>query len=410
MSERKVTLAQLAAGVELAAGEEHKLTVVVHDRAEIEDAFFHHDSTFFLPDAPEPAEPSDSSATDTPFANTALWDSLTSAHPKFTNDVKQPYDPDGEGAPSRWRDGVPMILAVLKYAESRPNRKLLITGHTDTVGDAAYNEKLSGLRAASVAALVEGDRAAFVEAVKDKHGDKDNTVMLRYVARTRGWPCDVPEGQSAGYQQISAFQQKYNDVFGAAGKEKLSVDGAVGPKTLGGYFDVMEDDLALQAGGASALASLRGKVKFVDPDHKTLACGERFPIDEEGIDEFASQTNRRVEVLGFDPSDLPDLSTPDAAERIYAKDLHFLRPMSLQGGTLAARSGQEGERSFKIDPAQAPPAGVGEPEEELATEMTLRDDATDAEDAWAFLEPLDESRSEAALARAADASDDTALA
>lgn len=410
MSERKVTLSELAAGIELPAGEEHVLTVAVHDRAEIEDAFFHHDSAFFLPDAPEREPPPGGDATATAFSNTGFWQELQRFHPKFSADVQQPYDPEGDDSSGGRREGVPLILAVLHYAEARPNRRMLVAGHTDTVGDAAYNEKLSGRRAVSVVALVEGQREAFVGAVQDKRNPKDDAVMLRYVARTRGWPCDVPEGKAASTTQIKAFQTQYNDVFGAAGKAKLTVDGVAGPKTLGAYFDVMEDDLARQAGGAEALASLRGKVAWVDASHKTLACGERYPVAGQGLDGFDSQTNRRVEVLGFHPSDLPDLSAPDAADGLYAKQLHFLRPLSLATGGFVAAAAPTETAAFALAPAPAPPAGTGEPDPMLATEMPVRSEAADPADPWGFLEPLDESRTAIARSLEEDGADDTALA
>jgi hypothetical protein len=398
MGEKTVTMAELVAGVKLPAGESHTLKVAIHDRAEIEDAFFHHDSAVFLPDAPEPEAPPAGEAADTPFGNNEFWKALQASHPAFCEDVQEPYQPESDGGAGGRRDGVPLLLEVLRYADAHPKRRLLVAGHTDTVGDATYNEKLSGFRASSVVALLEGDRAGFVQAVKNNHSAKDDAVMLRYAARTRGWPCDVPEGESPTAEQIKSFQGRYNDEFGGAGRAALAVDGDVGPKTLGAYFDVLEDDLAAQAGGADALTSLREKLTYVDASHKTLACGERYPIEGAGSDNFQSQTNRRVEVLFFAATDLPDLKAADAADRIYKNKLHLMRPLSLQGGSLGPRAAKTQQGDFDIAPADTPPDGVGEPAEELATEMTLRSDAQDPDDAWAFLEPLDQSRTAVAEA------------
>jgi hypothetical protein len=409
MGEKTVTLGELVAGVELTAGDSYTLKVAIHDRAEIEDAFFHHDSAVFLPDAPEPETPASGTATDTPFANSDFWKALQASHPAFCDDVQEPYDPEADGGGGGRRDGIPLLLEVLHYADAHPKRRLLLAGHTDTVGDAAYNEKLSGFRASSVAALLEGDRDGFVKAVKNNHSAKDDAVVLRYAARTRGWPCDVPEGESPTVEQIKAFQRQYNDELGGADHAKLTVDGDVGPKTLGAYFDIMEDDLAAQAGDADALASLRGKLTYVDDGHKTLACGERYPIEGAGSDNFQSQTNRRVEVLFFDPTDLPDLAAADAADRIYKKKLHLMRPLSLQGDALNARTAKSQQGDFEIAQAEAPPDGVGEPAEELATEMALHSEAQDPADAWAFLEPLDESRTAVALAGGPGPRDETVV-
>jgi hypothetical protein len=399
MGEKTVSMAELVAGVELAAGESHTLKVAIHDRAEIEDAFFHHDSAVFLPDAPEAEVPPAGDATETPFGNSEFWKALQASHPAFCEDVQEPYDPDSDGGSAGRRDGIPLLLEVLRYADAHPKRRLLVAGHTDTVGDAAYNEKLSGFRASSVVALLEGDRDGFVQAVKNNHSAKDDAVMLRYAARTRGWACDVSEGEAPTPEQIKSFQGGYNDELAdVAGQAKLTVDGDVGQKTLGAYLDVMEDDLATQAGGDDALASLRKKLVYVDAKHKTLPCGERYPIEGAGSDNFQSQTNRRVEVLFFDATDLPDLTAADAADRIYKKKLHLMRPLSLQAGALAARATQGRQGDFAIAEADAPPEGVGEPAETLATEMTLRPEARDPDDAWSFLEPLDESRTAVAQA------------
>jgi hypothetical protein len=409
MGEKTVTMAELVAGVKLTAGDSYTLKVAIHDRAEIEDAFFHHDSAVFLPDAPEPETPPAGEATDTPFGNSDFWKALQASHPAFCEDVQEPYDPESDGGSDGRRDGIPVLLEVLHFADAHAKRRLLVAGHTDTVGDAAYNEKLSGFRASSVVALLEGDRDGFVQAVKNNHSAKDDDVMLRYVARTRGWPCDVPDGEARTADQIKSFQNQYNDELGDAGHAKLSVDGDVGPKTLGGYFDVMEDDLATQAGGDDALASLRKKLAYVDAGHKTLACGERYPIEGAGSDNFQSQTNRRVEVLFFDQTDLPDLTATDAADRIYKKKLHLMRPLSLEGGAVAARTAKSQQDDFEIAQADAPPDGVGEPAEELATEMALHSEARDPDDAWAFLEPLDESRTAVAEAGGPGPRDETVV-
>jgi len=58
-----------------------------------------------------------------------------------------------------------------------------------------------------------------------------------------------------------------------------------------------------------------------------LGYGERFPIEELGVDNFRSQTNRRVEILFFNTGEEPDLAhdenDPDTSE-VYLPG-HFAR-------------------------------------------------------------------------------------
>jgi len=99
----------------------------------------------------------------------------------------------------------------------------------------------------------------------------------------------------------------------------LSVDGDVGELTWGAIFDCYELALRLELGeDAGGVAGLRSKLKFVDSDRKALGFGERFPVEELGVDQFRSQLNRRVELLFFDPGEEPNLADaeadPDTAE------------------------------------------------------------------------------------------------
>lgn len=389
MSERHVSLKDLKEGVELATGEAHRLVLSVHDRVEIEGVFFNHDSALFLPDAPHVG--GRGKAVERPFSNTAFWQALRVSHREFSELAQESFDPE---AHSERQVGVFALVAVLRHIEARPGNRLVVAGHTDTVGDAAYNEKLSERRAANVVALLEGDRTAFVKASAANHTANDDAVVLRYLARTRGWPCDVSPGQLPSSDDIKAFQKSYNDSFDDKGESSLFVDGVVGPQTLGAYFDVMEADLAARAGGGVSLALMRQKVAYVDPGHKTLACGERYPIEGAGADNFKSLTNRRVEILLFDVHDLPDLKGPKAADNIYRKRFHALKHAALRGDEPARRSSTASAQgqSFALVKAPPPPEGVGEPAEPLVTTMVLRPGTRTPNDAWAFLEPLDEAQ------------------
>ncbi len=389
MAERRITLGELLQGIELATGEKHRLILSVHDRIEVLDAFFNHDSALLLPDAPAPNPKDCGLAEDVPFANTELWQALQDSHPAFAECARQPFDPAQAGLEDR-RSGASVLLAALRFAAAHPNRRLVVAGHTDTLGKPAHNEELSRRRAASVLALLEGDREAFVEAVESHRSGKDDVAFLRYAARTRGWPCDVPPKEEPSVADIRSLQWSYNEEFGDIGRTRLVVDGVVGPKTLGAYFDIMEDDIVKLAGGVGALEALRKKLQYADPKKKVLACGERYPIDQATKDEFDSQTNRRVELLFFDPFDLPDMKSADAADRIYQHGLHPLRTADVdESSTDSPPSDDVGrEPDFGLVPVER---GEGEPAPpELDVTTAPLDVEADPNDSWAFLAALDE--------------------
>ncbi len=52
------------------------------------------------------------------------------------------------------------------------------------------------------------------------------------------------------------------------------------------------------------LSKLRQNLKWVDETKKAVGCGETWPIDNRGTDNYRSQSNRRVEILFYDPDEL----------------------------------------------------------------------------------------------------------
>ncbi|MBX3470614.1 MAG: hypothetical protein KF878_27415 [Planctomycetes bacterium] len=235
-------------------------------------------------------------------------------------------EPPREG--STEERGLEVLVYTFRFLELYRDRALVVAGHADTAGSDAYNQPLSEARAGCVVALLEGDRAGFVAACKRYHRDEDDAYVLRYAARTRGWPCDPGDGGRATKAQVKAFQTSYNQTFGRA----ILEDGIAGQQTWGAYYDLYDDDLAALAGGPAALAEQRGRLRWVDPARKALGCGEEYPRVAAGVDGLAAQENRRIEVLFFEPSELPpEVSGP----AIYGGGYTF-EPLDLAAATYRA--------------------------------------------------------------------------
>lgn len=203
--------------------------------------------------------------------------------------------------------GLWVIRAAYVQAVDHPDQKLLIAGHTDTSGTASDNEGLSKLRAANVLHLLLGEKDAWVAIADRHHAGDDIKHILRWMARWKEWPCHTDStgnGLDASTKEaIEAFQSEF-------GKHEsgyaIQVDGELGEETWGAIFQMYVERVAELCGtDVAGLEELRGHLRWLYADHKSIGCGEYHPIDMPGRDGFKSQKNRRVELLFYDPDEEP---------------------------------------------------------------------------------------------------------
>lgn len=198
--------------------------------------------------------------------------------------------------------GLSVVARVFQFVGDNPAKLMFIAGHTDTTGAADYNVSLSELRGKDVGCVVAGDKEGWVKIALTKHKVEDYQLILTWVSLNWGWDCDpgdVTDHQNPQTTQATVnFQKKYNTEFSAS----IPDSGVVESDTWGAFYDLYEKDLKEIMGVDDAgLAAARAKVHYVDDKRKTVGCGENFPIDAPRKDNYLSSTNRRVEILFFDP-------------------------------------------------------------------------------------------------------------
>jgi OmpA family len=208
--------------------------------------------------------------------------------------------------------GLAVLAAALVQARDNPEQKLLAAGHTDTSGPEGYNVELSQSRADNVAAALRGDKDAWVDIADRKHQVEDYQRILKWIAWLWGWPCDPGAIDNDHGNATTAAVKSFQHLAGEELGQDIAVDGAVGPQTWGAIFDiymlVLGDLLDVEPDG---LRELQAGVTW--NDKATVGCGESFPIEGRGVDGMRSLTNRRVELLFFDPGEQPTLACHAAA-------------------------------------------------------------------------------------------------
>lgn len=270
---------------------------------EMEDVHFHHDSAVLLPDYEAHAAPPPTPATpDAPAAPDA---------PPHEHKIT----------------GLAVLRTCYWHAEAHPEQKILIAGHTDTSGSGDYNVPLSQMRSDSVLHVLLGNRDAWVQVSKQKHKVEDYQQILKWVAATKGWGCDPGAVDNVAGTQTKAavkeFQKTYNQVFG----KSIGEDGVVGAETWGAFFDLYIDALKeMLKTDDAGLATLRTKLRFINDGLKDVGCGENFPIEAKRFDNYRSEINRRVEILFFDPDEIPEMKCHPSAKKCVPKECELYNP------------------------------------------------------------------------------------
>jgi hypothetical protein len=244
--------------------------------------------------------------------------------------VVLPETPD-EDAETTAPEETPLsaIASALGFAviAERP-RSVLVAGHTDTTGGDDSNLVLSQARADNVQLLLAGDRAAWAEHCQGHYAVDDVQRILRWAARERGWACDPGAiDNDLGKQTrgaLKAFRQAYNHEMAGA----LDPDADIGPRDWEAFAELYDQKIAERLSALGHIADIRAAVKWTAPS--ALGCGEEWPVENTALDEYASASNRRVDILFFDDIELPDLGASPPGVDVYGSDRYRAEPVPLE--------------------------------------------------------------------------------
>ena len=236
------------------------------------------------------------------------WLELEDSLFHFDSAVMMPDGVDSEGRPAQDRiSGLSAIRATYMHAQDNSDQKLLIAGHTDSSGPDSYNETLSLQRAEMVLHIIEGNSDGFVKIARAKHVTRDYEQILRWVALWLTWDCDpgivddVRDEQSK--EAVKTFQRQYSKAeFG----KSISVDGIVGKQTWTAFFHLYMRRLAeLLDTDEAGLGEWRTKINWLYSDLKFVGSGEYHPVNESYRSDHKSQSDRRIELLFYEPGEEP---------------------------------------------------------------------------------------------------------
>jgi outer membrane protein OmpA-like peptidoglycan-associated protein len=221
------------------------------------------------------------------------------------------------------RNGINVLNSILFFLFFSPSKYMLVAGHTDTTGDDCYNRNLAQLRSQAILFLVENDKAAWIEQFSSQKKDEvqiyvneDIQQILQWTAIQQQWEC--APGSIDGIigdktrAAIKSFQESYNVNYRAV----IPVDGFFGPLTWGAYFDIVQDEMRKQINKAlkpfnATIDAIRKRILWYDPSNdprkSITACGETFPIDNAQKGNYRSEKNRRVEICFFDRNERVEL-------------------------------------------------------------------------------------------------------
>ncbi len=200
------------------------------------------------------------------------------------------------------------------------------------------NFELSAQRAQNIQFLLEGDREQWATISEKRHRIEDYQQIMKFIKfSTRwGWDCDPIQvdntwgdnTKGATERFIAAYNNWVLAGLAPTGSLQLPPDVFNRIKNSGTHkwpiemwravYDVYNDEIAVNLGiTRDRMGQYRSLLAFADDLKKMVACGESFPLDSAGRDNYRSQLNRRVEILFFDQNELPTLNCPTTTNAVH---------------------------------------------------------------------------------------------
>jgi outer membrane protein OmpA-like peptidoglycan-associated protein len=208
--------------------------------------------------------------------------------------------------------GLNGIAAIFKETEQNGQHRMIITAHTDTKASAKYNFDLSADRGTAIVALLEGERDDWAAIAARRNHEKDIQTILTWADARYTWGCDPgPIDGDYGkktYAALRTFKERFDalaDISYKIGNSDETIDAT----TWGAVFELYRKELAGILG--VSYAGMEDKYKqiksrWAEDEMKSTACSEAFPIEKPTLNDYASQTNRRVEVIFYEQEFIKD--------------------------------------------------------------------------------------------------------
>ncbi len=200
--------------------------------------------------------------------------------------------PDRRDVSSSMVSGLSTLAALMIHASKNKDQLLLLLGHAGS----GVRDALSLKRATALAHFLSDDKDAWVKSADEDSTDEDIQHLLKWAG--------YDPGKIDGYigpdtkRRIKEFQEDSD----------LKVDGIVGPKTWGAFYERYQAELkdfmsSLEDGDAAY--DNRASIQWLFSDKKASICGGLFPKESFENFPFRSESSARIEALFFLPDEKP---------------------------------------------------------------------------------------------------------
>jgi|GEM_PF-2886883 len=255
--------------------------------------------------------------------------------PKKPIESEESSDSEEEG--EQYYAGIDLVALLFRQFEFSPERRALVTGHTDSSGTPEYNFTLSRRRARGILYLVQGFDEDWARNCFEAHTVGCCKEILKYVHAGRRWPCNPGEINNTGNRDFErateSFVNSYNSEYARPNDlEEVSSHAITELRRDSRHrwptaiweavYQIYEKDLREALGMTSEeLETFRfEKVEFTEESHEYVGCSYSFPMAERYEEDYRSETDRRVEVIFFPEAQAPSSETLACPSEI--DDLH----------------------------------------------------------------------------------------
>ncbi len=223
--------------------------------------------------------------------------------------------PIDEATNYRFLTGTDALRCCLEYAQSHPQLRLCVVGHTDTVGTDSSNVQLSERRAQTVQLLLANERQSWAALATENQTVADWQAFLLWAHQVMGMNCDPGEVDDDLGGRTQAALHRFRATYNSRYQGDLAIEGPFVEADWAAAFDCYRQNLAEQLG--CTIDDLPTP-RFTEP--AAMGCGEAFPAEGPGADDRASAVNRRVDLVFVGDSENPDLTASPPGAQLYGPE------------------------------------------------------------------------------------------